>query len=269
MGEQIDIDSMLSALDERVDDLAKQVYEHFARQIPEARQWSEQRRDAFVAQARGRLGAVLAVIEQGAEVDEALQRDLEVVGATAASAGSSVPHILMVLRISRDVLLRETVRIGDDRAVLDFSARLLPAIDRLTDALTLGFWSSTAQELDEEREQFATLLDEVPSGVYETDLDGVIVYANSCFEQMFSGTNDVVGRPLTDVVKTVGSPSTAALFSEVASGEPIRLLVDAGSEEPLQIVARTIVRRDDSDQEAEGGGDLVGFGGVLTVSADH
>lgn len=257
MPELVDADSILAALDDRVDDLAGQAFEVFVRQIPEARQWDATRRDKFVAQARGRFGAVLAVLDQGAEVDEALQHDLEAVGANAAVAGSSLPHLLIVLRISRDLLLREAMRIGVQPGVTEFASRLVPAVDRLTDALSRGFWSFTLDQVDEEREQFANILDEIPNGVYETDMDGEIIYANAALLGKLGVTDDVAGKPLSELIRVTGTPSVGVLFSEIERDEPVELIVALDDAPPIVISVATSVRRGDQ-------GEPIGFGGIVS-----
>jgi len=55
-----------------------------------------------------RIGPVLGQVpaQVMAEVDEALVDDLQEVGASAASAGSPLPQLLVILRISRELLVQ-------------------------------------------------------------------------------------------------------------------------------------------------------------------
>src|SRR5207237_8869347 len=77
--------------------------------------WGLSERARFIEQARNRFEAILAVTGQGEEVDEALVGDLEEVGATAASTGSPLPQLLVVLRISRALVVQTPVDVAEGR----------------------------------------------------------------------------------------------------------------------------------------------------------
>ena len=93
-----DFQDIIEALDEEVDEFAQLAHAMFSNAVLEAKQWSESQRNEFVTQARARFGAILAVMSQGAQVDAALRRDLEDVGASAAWAGASLPHLELLVR---------------------------------------------------------------------------------------------------------------------------------------------------------------------------
>jgi PAS domain S-box-containing protein len=261
--EAIDVQAMIDALDERVDELSNRAFEIFIRVVPEARQWSEKQRTLFVEQARGRFGAVLAVTEHGAEVDEALQRDLKEVGANAAWASASLPQLLLVLRISRDVLLQAALRIAEERGsqwnavTLTFAQRMLPSIDRLTDAIGNGYWNARVERTKESLERFESLVERIPYGIYEVDIDGIVQYANPALAILVGrGGQNLIGQPLGEILKPTNG-NIAALLSEPPDDiAQSSIVVSNADGEPLTLDVDMVVRR--SDQ-----GDIVGFAGLM------
>jgi len=145
-----DPDVLLRAIDGRSEEMARRVLDLFRVAFPDAAGWSLGEQARFVGQARNRFEAILAVAGQGTMLDDALVGDVENVGAAAARAGSSLPQLLAVLRISRDLLVETAIEIAEPDghrsglAVSLFLARVLPVVDRLTDALVQGYWSSGA-----------------------------------------------------------------------------------------------------------------------------
>lgn len=262
--EASDPEALLAALDGRIDELAHQAYERFARELPEARQWSEQQRTNFIDQARGRFGAVLAVTGQGASVDEALRRDLQSVGANAALAGSSLPHLLLVLRISRDLLLQMAMRMAHERqgtwnaSLAAFAVRMLPAIDRLTDSLSEGFWTAKLDQIRQDWHRLASVIERSPYGVYEADLDGIVQYANDAFANITGkpGMN-MQGMALSDVLKPIGgSGNVAALLAEPPDDfSQVTFTIEGPGGNHAVLEIDTAVRRSE--------GVAVGFGGIV------
>ena len=122
-GEPADPQALLAALDGRSEEMARRAFGIFATVFPEASSWGLAERARFIEQARNRFEAILAVTGQGEEVDEALVGDLEEVGATAASTGSPLPQLLVVLRISRDLVVQTAVEVAE--RVSESTARLL------------------------------------------------------------------------------------------------------------------------------------------------
>lgn len=258
--------ALLDALDAEADALARHAFEVFSRYLPEARSWPESKRDGFVTQARGRLSAVLAIVEQGEEVGEALRNDLEAVGANAAKTGQSLPHLLLVLRISRDLLLRSAIRFcekqnGDwDPVANDFTGELLTTIDRLTDALSRGFWLSKLAQISAERRVMADIYENLPFGVYEADLDGILAYANRPLAQIVGRPDvDLSGWSLADVFQSIdNSGAVAALFSESTHRQQqVTLQVSGPGGQPVALLIDTVVRHGDDGVE--------GFIGVVRV----
>jgi hypothetical protein len=145
---------LLDALDGRCDEMARRAFDIFAAAFPEAQRWSLSEQARFIDQARNRFEAILAVTGQGSAVDEALVGDLQDVGAAAALSGSPLPHLLAVLRISRDLVVQTAVELAEQRGghwALPLSlllTRVLPAMDRLTDALAQGYWAARLANSD-------------------------------------------------------------------------------------------------------------------------
>jgi PAS domain S-box-containing protein len=57
--------------------------------------------------------------------------------------------------------------------------RVLPALDRLTDAIARGYWAAVIERQEESRARFANMVEQSTDGVYEIDLDGRVNYANA------------------------------------------------------------------------------------------
>src|SRR5206468_4580529 len=117
-------------------------------------------------------------------VDDALVGDLEEVGATAAWADAPLPELLVVLRISRDLVVQTAVELAEERgrhwglALSLLLTRVLPAMDRLTDSLAQGYWNATLGREEEARARYENVVEHSSDGAYEVDLDGTIQYAN-------------------------------------------------------------------------------------------
>ena len=261
-GSGVDIQNLIEALDERADELAVRAQEIFVRIVPEAKNWSDAKKDAFANQARSRIAAVLAVTEHGAEVDEALRRDLQEVGAEAARANASLNHLMMGLRITRDVLLQAAMRLTEEDAakwksvLLTFSQKMLPSIDRLTDSISTGYWNGKVDKLQEELHRFESLVEGIPYGIYEVDMDGLITFANPAMTNLVGRSHEsVVGYPLNEVLKPVdGSLST--LLSETPDGVSQASIVAKGVDGGhVTFDIDTVVRRKDDI--------VVGFAGLV------
>ena len=201
-----DPQALLDDLDGRSDEMAKRAFEIFSSAIAEARSWSLTERARFIAQAKSRFEAILAVTGQGAEVDEALVEDLNEVGAAAAWAQSPLPQLLVVLRISRDLVVQTAVELAEERggrwglALSLLLTRVLPAMDRLTDALAHGYWSAIVQREEEASARYAYLVEHSSDAIWEADPDGTISYANPAFALLLGrAPEDLDGVMLTDL----------------------------------------------------------------------
>jgi PAS domain S-box-containing protein len=263
----IDPQELLDALDGRSEEMARRAFDIFATAFPEAASWSEADQAGFVEQARGRFEAILAVTGQGAEVDEALVGDLQDVGASAAWAGSPLPQLLVILRISRDLVVQTAVELAEERgqhwglALSLLLTRVLPAMDRLTDALAQGYWAAILGREEESRARYEHVVERASDGMYEVDLDGIIQYANPSLAIMLGRSlQQLEGAKLQDVfvpldpsahigelVPERGGPdvSTAPLTVAISRADGVRRVLSI----------RTIPRMVD--------GELVGCQGVV------
>src|SRR4051794_19588721 len=180
----VDPQDLLDALDGKSDDMARRAFDIFATVFPEANGWTISEQAKFIEQAKGRFEAILAVTGQGAEVDEALVGDLQDLGAGAAWAGSPLPELLVVLRISRDLVVQTAVELAEERgrhwglALSLLLTRVLPAMDRLTDSLAQGYWHATLAREDESKARYRDVVENSSDGIFELDLDGGIQYTN-------------------------------------------------------------------------------------------
>lgn len=198
---------LLDALDARSDEMARRSFEIFCGVFPEARTWTLARQAGFVTQSKGRFEAILAVTGSGSVVDEALVGDLQDVGAAAAWAGSPLPQLLTVLRISRDLVVQTAVELAEERgrhwglALSLLLTRVLPAMDRLVDALAQGYWAAIVGREEELRDRYQHVVETSSNGVFEVDLDGLIQYANSSLGVILGRRpSELIGVTLRDVV---------------------------------------------------------------------
>lgn len=198
---------LLDALDARSDEMARRSFEIFCGAFPEARTWTLARQANFVTQSKGRFEAILAVTGSGSVVDEALVGDLQEVGAAAAWAGSPLPQLLTVLRISRDLVVQTAVELAEERgrhwglALSLLLTRVLPAMDRLVDALAQGYWAAIVGREEELRDRYQHVVETSSNGVFEVDLDGLIQYANSSLGVILGRRpSELIGVTLRDVI---------------------------------------------------------------------
>src|SRR4051812_11150853 len=268
----VDPQDLLDALDGKSEEMARRALDIFATVFPEATSWSIKEQARFIEQAKGRFEAILAVTGQGAEVDEALVGDLQEVGANAAWSGSPLPQLLVILRISRDLVVQTAVELAEERgshwglALSLLLTRVLPAMDRLTDAIAQGYWSAILGREEEARARYENVVEHSSDGIYEVDLDGRIQYANPSLAIILGRTLDQIeGRSIGDVIVPLDPGSSIeALMSEPAGGSA-RLQMTVARPDGVRRVldVRTQPRRVDNE--------LVGFQGVLqdvTTSAD-
>src|SRR5438445_3331102 len=174
----VDPQDLLDALDGKSEEMARRALDIFTTVFPEATSWSLKEQARFIEQAKGRFEAILAVTGQGAEVDEALVGDLQDVGAGAAWSGSPLPQLLVVLRISRDLVLQTAVELADERgrhwglALSLLLTRVLPAMDRLTDALAQGYWAAVVGREETDRARYEHVVESSSDGLYDLPLTG-------------------------------------------------------------------------------------------------
>src|SRR5947209_4204413 len=225
-GEPADPQALLAALDGRSEEMARRAFDIFSTAFPEASSWGLAERARVIEQARNRFEATLAVTGQGEEVDEALVGDLEEVGATAASTGSPLPQLLVVLRISRDLVVQTAVEVAEERgrhwglALSLLLTRVLPAMDRLIDAVARGYWQTVVRREEENREHYEHVVEHSSDGIFEVDLDGRVIFANSSLAVILGrAREELVDRPLSDVIVPLDPmQSIEPLISEPTGG---------------------------------------------------
>lgn len=268
--EVADPQELLAALDGKADEMAQRAYEVFAAAFPEAARWSAGARARFIESARTRFEAILAVTGQGAEVDEALVGDLQGVGAGAAWDGSPLPELLVVLRISRDLVVQTAVELAEARgrhwglALSLLLTRILPAIDRLTDSLAQGYWAAVLGREEEDRARYQHVVENASDGVYEVDQDGSIQYANPALAVILGRRpEDLDGASLADLLHPLEpGPGVAALLRDSDRPAKVEMTVlrPDGVRRVLDIT--TVARYSESD--------LAGFQGIVRdVTAAH
>jgi hypothetical protein len=147
-GHELAPEELVDLLDERAEQMAWRVFKIFSTVFPEAGDWPLGKQGAFVQQTKGRFEAILAVSEAGGAADDSLFDELRDIGASAARTGTSLPHLLVLLRMSRDLMVQNAIELAESDgrnggfALALLLTRILPAMDRLSDALASGYWES-------------------------------------------------------------------------------------------------------------------------------
>ena len=141
-------EELFQLLGRRVEPMALRMLRMFAVVFPEAEDWPAERQQRFVTQTRARFEAILGVAAAGSGPTDSLYRDLEHIGAAAAHTDAALPQLLVVLRMSRDLVVQNAVDIVEHEgrhggfALSLLLTRVLPAMDRLGDALAAGYWEA-------------------------------------------------------------------------------------------------------------------------------
>lgn len=205
---RVDPQALVDALDGHSDDMARRAFDVFQTVFPEAAAWTLGEQSRFIEQSRRRFEAILAVTAHGEAVD--LASELAQVGAAAAGSGASLPQLLVVLRISRDLVVQTAVEVSEERgrhwglALSLLLTRILPAMDRLTDAVAQGYWEAIVGREEESRARYESVVEHATDGVYELDLDGRIKYANSSLALILGRRLDeLTGMRIADAFQTV------------------------------------------------------------------
>lgn len=215
-GAAVGPEELLDALGGHTGEMARRAYDIFAAALPGAAGWSLCEQAEFVAQARSRFEAILAVAGHGAEVDPAFVDELHEVGANAARTGAPLPELLVILRISRDLVVQTAVQLASERAnaALALSlllTRILPAMDRLTDALAQGYWAAVLGREDESLARYSHVVQHASDGVYEADLDGRITLANPAFALTVGRRRaEIEGADLVEALRPLDPERTVA-----------------------------------------------------------
>src|SRR5437016_1037772 len=162
----------------------------------------------------------LAALGTGAGV-----ADLQEVGASAAWAGSPLPQLLVVLRISRDLVVQTAVELAEERgrhwglALSLLLTRVLPAMDRLTDALAQGYWAAVVGREETDRARYEHVVEQSSDGIYELDVTGRLSYANPSLSAMVGQSPlELEGARLEHIFQVVGDQAADALAKLDAVG---------------------------------------------------
>ena len=252
--DDLDPQGLLDALDGRSEDMARRSLDLLSSVFPEAARWPLRQQARFIEEARDRFEALLAVASMGEQSDAELVEDLATVGADAARSFTSLPEVLLVLRISRDLVVQTAVEVAEERgrhwglALSLLLTRVLPAMDRLTDAVARGYWAAVLERQEESRARFANMVEHSTDGVYEVDLDGRVSYANAALGVILGRkSQEIVGRRFIDIL----DPAT-------------RFALDAEESEVVVRRADGIVRMlDIRGVERRVDGELVGYDGTV------
>jgi PAS domain S-box-containing protein len=224
--EDADPTELLEALEGRSAEMARRALDIFSQAMPETAIWTAEEQQRFVDQSTARFEALLAVTRAGQEVDESLVADLRDVGASAAWAGSPLPQLLVVLRISRDLVVQTAVEIaeargqGSSQALALLLTRVLPAMDRLTDALAQGYWAAVIGREETDRARYEHLVEQSSDGIYELDVTGRLSYANPSLSAMVGQSPlELEGARLEHIFQVVGDQAAEALARLDSDGE--------------------------------------------------
>ena len=234
--ENADPRGLLEALDGKSEEMARRAYDIFASVFHETANWTLTQQARFIEQAKARFEAILAVTGQGAEVDDALVGDLEEVGATAAWADAPLPELLVVLRISRDLVVQTAVELAEERgrhwglALSLLLTRVLPAMDRLTDSLAQGYWNATLAREEESKARYRDVVEHSSDGIYEVDLDGRLQYANPSLAIILGrSAGELQDALLGDVLPGVAADVSAAREVTVLRPDGVRRVLTVTS----------------------------------------
>jgi PAS domain S-box-containing protein len=224
--DRVDPHALLDALDGRADEMAARAFDIFQHAFPESGGWSPAERDEFVEQARRRFEAILAITEHGEDAE--LVAELREIGAAAAWASSSLPQLLVILRISRDLVVQTAVEVAEEHgrhwglALSLLLTRVLPAMDRLTDAIAQGYWVAVVGAEEEARARHESVVEHASDGVYELDLDGRIRYANPSLAVLLGRTlEELEGASIGEVL--VPADPAVSLEALMRHDEPVRV----------------------------------------------
>ena len=209
---------LLEALEGRSAEMARRALDIFSAAMPETAIWTAEEQQRFVDQSTARFEAILAVTRAGNDIDATLVDDLRDVGASAAWAGSPLPQLLVVLRISRDLVVKTAVEIaeaqgqGSSQALALLLTRVLPAMDRLTDALAQGYWAAVIGREETDRARYEHLVEQSSDGIYELDVTGRLSYANPSLSAMVGQSPlELEGARLEHIFQVLGDQAAEAL----------------------------------------------------------
>lgn len=254
---------LLELLDERTEDMARRAFDVLSSAFPEANTWPDGRRERFIDQARDRFEAILAIAGNPDVLADDLVTELAQVGAAAAWADSPLPEVLLTLRISRDLVVQTAVEVAEERgrhwgmALSLLLTRVLPALDRLTDAVARGYWAAVVTRQEETSARYAHVVEHSSDGVFEIDLEGVVVYANASLGVIVGRpAEDLTGRPLSAVLAPAEpGVSLSPILDRAVEGEWVELVARRADGVHRVLDVRATARRSH--------GTVVGHAGVV------
>lgn len=256
-----DLSILVSLLDEQSGDMAARAYTSLCKVYEPATSWTIEQRARFIEQTRTRFEAIFAIVVAGDAID--LAGELGEVGAAAARSGSSLPELLATLRISRDLIVESAIELLEmshqqwSDAFLVLVARILPAIDNLTDAISKGYWSGLMVRNKEALSSHQQATGFSADGMYEIDLDGQIRTANPALAVLVGWPLAALsGALLGDVFVPVEGANTIERLMADSSPQLVMLKVTRPDGIERQLAIGTSVRRDAQ-------GEAIAFHGVV------
>ncbi len=144
----LDPQELLDLLDERAEHMAIRLLKMYTVVFPRAASWPDSVQTKFVRLTKSRFEAILAIAALGDRLEPEFVQDLESIGASAARSGVKLPQILTMLRVARDLVVQNAIDLAENGerqgayALSLLLTRILPAMDRIGDALTAGYWES-------------------------------------------------------------------------------------------------------------------------------
>lgn len=213
--EELDPGTLLATLGTQSRAMAEQTLLLLATVYPNAAEFSDAQREIFIAEAVERIEAIIALCARGPDSHESLELDMADVGAAAAHAGVPLPAVLAALRITRDLVVQTAIETAEARgrhwgmALSVTLTRVLPAIDRLSDAVALGYREAVLEIEAEALDRYRNLVEQLSEGIFGLDGDGVVRYVNPALcAALGRRADDLVGRSITDVLPV--EPGAAA-----------------------------------------------------------
>jgi PAS domain S-box-containing protein len=222
---------ILDAVRGQVPRMAQRTFELFAATVTGVPTDGE-RRERFESEAAERIGAIIEVCARGPIGDEPLLDDLAGIGGDAARAGVPLPGVLVALRTTRDIVVRTAVEVAEARgrhwglALNMVLTRVLPSIDRLSDAVARGYWEAILEIEVEATDRYRNVIEQASDGVVELDADGIVRYANPAVAELLgSAAGDLVDRPVADVLPPVSAGESDAVIDLRGGADGRRLRV--------------------------------------------
>jgi PAS domain S-box-containing protein len=99
--------------------------------------------------------------------------------------------------------------------------RVLPALDRLTDAIARGYWVAVMRRQNENQARYANVVQQAFDGVYEITPERHISYANAALGVILGrSVDELLGASLVDVLGTATGQSFDQELAQVAVQRP-------------------------------------------------